>query len=152
MDTQTDPSTDLPTRLHADMKAALKAGHKDRLQVIRMLLSDVQTVDLMPGKPTPLQAVEAYAKKLRKSREEYAKLGRGAEVAQLLAELTVVEEYLPKRASAAQTDAMVAEFLAGKTFTDKQVGPATGAFMKAHGDAVDPGLASAAIRRRLAGG
>ena len=52
---------DLQSKLQDDMRAALKAGQKDRLQVIRMLLSDVKTVDLMPGKPTPQQAVEAYA-------------------------------------------------------------------------------------------
>ena len=142
---------DLQTRLQDDMKAALKAGQKDRLQVIRMLLSDVKTVDLMPGKPTPQAVVEAYAKKLRKSVEEYAKLGKPDTVASLRAEIAVVEEYLPKRASADETDQLVAAFLAGKPFTGKQAGQATGAFMKAHGTAVDAGLASAAIRKRLAG-
>ena len=38
---------ELKTRLHEDMKTALKAGQKDRLAVIRMLLSDVQNIDLM---------------------------------------------------------------------------------------------------------
>ena len=143
---------DLQAKLQDDMKAALKAGQKDRLQVIRMLLSDVKTVDLMPGKPTPLAVVEAYAKKLRKSVEEYDRLGKPDEVAKLRAEIAVVDEYLPKRASAEETDALVAAFLAGKGFTDKQAGQATGAFMKAHGAAVDAGLASAAIRKRLAAG
>ena len=142
---------DLATRLHDDMKAALKAGRKDRLQVIRMLLSDVKNVDLMPGKPTPESVVEAYAKKLRKSVEEYAKLDKPDTVAQLKAEIAVVEEYLPRRASAEETDRLVESFLAGKGFTEKQAGQATGAFMKAHGAAVDAGLASAAIRKRLAG-
>ena len=150
-DPPTDPPTDLPTRLHDDMKAALKAGQKDRLQVIRMLLSDVKNVDLMPGKPTPQAVVEAYAKKLRKSVEEYQKLGKAETVTQLKAEIAVVEEYLPKRASAEETDALVAAFLAGKPFTEKQAGQATGAFMKAHGTAVDAGLASAAVRAALAG-
>ena len=143
---------DLQTRLQADMKAALRAGHKDRLQVIRMLLSDVQTVDLMPGKPTPESVVEAYAKKLRKSVEEYTKLGKPDTVTQLRAEIAVVDEYLPKRASAEETDRLVAAFLADKSFTPHQAGQATGAFMKANGSAVDAGLANAAIRKRLAGG
>src|SRR5688572_28852860 len=38
---------DLQTRLTEHMKAALKAGQKERLGVIRMLLSDVKNVDLM---------------------------------------------------------------------------------------------------------
>jgi uncharacterized protein YqeY len=143
---------DLQTKLQDDMKLALKAGQKDRLQVIRMLLSDVKNVDLMPGKPTPLAVVEAYAKKLRKGVEEYEKLGKPETVAQLRAEIAIVDEYLPKRASAAETEQLVAAFLAGKAFTEKQAGQATGAFMKAHGAAVDAGLASAAIRKQLGGG
>lgn len=142
---------ELPTRLHEDMKAALKSGQKDRLSVIRMLLSDVKNVDLMPNKPTPLQAVEAYAKKLKKSLEEYQKLGRTDEVTKLRFEIGVVEEYLPKRATAEETDKLVEQFLAANTFTEKQIGQATGAFLKANGSSVDPALASAALRKRLAG-
>jgi hypothetical protein len=133
------------------MKTALKSGQKDRLSVIRMLLSDVKNVDLMPSKPTPLQAVEAYAKKLKKSLEEYQKLGRTDEVTKLRFEIGVVEEYLPKRASAEETDKLVEQFLAANTFTEKQIGQATGAFLKANGSTVDPALASAALRKRLAG-
>ena len=140
----------LQTKLHDDMKSALKAGQKDRLQVIRMLLSDVKNVDLMPGKPTPEAVVEAYAKKLRKGVEEYQKLGKPETVAQLQREIAVVDEYLPQRASAEETDKWVEAFLAGKGFTEKQVGQATGAFMKAHAGQVDAALASAAIRKRLA--
>ena len=43
---------DLQTRLTEDMKTAMKSGQKDRLMVIRMLLSDVKNIDLMPNKPT----------------------------------------------------------------------------------------------------
>ena len=142
---------ELPIRLHEDKKTALKSGQKDRLSVIRMLLSDVKKVDLMPSKPTPLQAVEAYAKKLKKSLEEYQKLGRTDEVIKLRFEIGVVEEYLPKRASAEETDKLVEQFLAANTFTEKQIGQATGAFLKANGSTVDPALASAALRKRLAG-
>ena len=142
---------ELPQRLHEDMKTALKSGQKDRLSVIRMLLSDVKNVDLMPNKPTPLQAVEAYTKKLKKSLEEYQKLGRTDEVTKLRFEISVAEEYLPKRASAEETDKLVEQFLATNTFTEKQIGHATGAFLKANGSSVDPALASAAVRKRLAG-
>src|SRR2546421_12930694 len=94
---------DLLARLQEDMKTALKSGQKDRLQVIRMLLSDVKNIDLMPNKPTAEQAVEAYGKKLRKSVEEYEKIGRSDEVAKLKAEVAIVDEYLPKNASTEDT-------------------------------------------------
>ena len=140
---------DLPTRLHEDMKAAMKAGQRDRLSVIRMLLSDVRNIDLDPRKPTAEQAVEAYAKKLRKSQDEFQKLGKADEVAKLQGEIAVVEEYLPKKASREETERLVDAFLAANTFTGKQMGQAMGAFMKQHGGNVDAGIANQILRTKL---
>src|SRR5215218_1304820 len=123
---------ELLTKLQEDMKTALKGGQKDRLQVIRMMLSDVKNIDLMPNKPTEQQAVQAYAKKLRKSQEEYEKIGRKEESDKLKWELSVVEEYLPQKASTGDTEKLVQEFLAKHTFTEKEVGKAMGLFMKEH--------------------
>jgi hypothetical protein len=142
---------DVQAKLTEDMKAALKAGQKERLVVIRMLLSDVKNVDLASKPTTPIQAVEAYAKKLRKSLEEYEKLGKPAEVQQLKSEIAIVDEYLPKKASPEETAKLVDEFLAKNTFTEKEIGKATGMFMKAQGSNVDPGQANALIRQKLAG-
>jgi uncharacterized protein YqeY len=142
---------DLQTRLSDDMKAALKSGDKARLSVIRMLLSDVKNVDLMPGKPTQEQAVAAYGKKLRKSMEEYEKLGKTAEVEQLRSELAVVESYLPKKASPDDTARLVDEFLAKHNFSEKEFGKAMGAFMKEHGQSVDAGVANQLLKQKLSG-
>jgi len=139
------------TKLTEDMKTAMKAGQKERLSVIRMLLSDVKNIDLQPKKLTEEETVAAYGKKLRKSIEEYEKIGKPAEVAQLKSELAIVEEYLPKKASPEETRNLVEAFLAANAFTEKDAGRATGMFMKVHGSQVDPGLASAAIRAKLAG-
>ena len=142
---------DLLSRLQEDMKTAMKSGQKDRLSVIRMLISDVKNVDLAPKPTTPEQAVESYAKKLRKGAEEYEKLGKPDEAAKLKAEIAVVEEYLPKRASAQDTEKLVDEFLSKNTFTEKQVGQAMGAFMKAHAGAVDAATVNQLLRKKLAG-
>src|SRR5690242_6937011 len=128
---------ELHARLQEDMKTAMKSGQKDRLGVIRMLISDVKNVDLMPGKPTPQQAVEAYAKKLRKSLEEYDKLGQKDQADKLKFEIGVVEEYLPKKASEEETAKLVDAFVAANSFTEKQFGQAMGVFMKAHGANLD---------------
>lgn len=138
-------------RLTDDMKAALRAGEKEKLQVIRMLLSDVKNIDLQPNKPTELQAVEAYHKKLKKSLEEYEKLGKSNEVNALRFEISVVEGYLPKKLSEAETRGLVEAFLASGGFTEKQAGQATGQFLKAHGGQVDAGVASKLVRELLAG-
>lgn len=140
---------DLQTRLQDDMKTALKAGQKERLGVIRMLLSDVKNIDLHPQKPTAEEAVAAYGKRLRKSLEEYEKLGKAEEVAKLRAEIAVVDEYLPKKASPEETARLVDEFLAKNSYTAKQMGQAMGAFMKAHGPQVEAGTVNRLMKERL---
>jgi hypothetical protein len=142
---------DLLTRLQDDMKTALKAGEKDRLSVIRMLLSDVKNIDLAPKPTTAEEAVAAYAKKLRKSQEEYQKLGKTAEAERLSFEIGVVDSYLPRKASTEETARLVEQFLAQHSFTEKQFGQAMGAFMKAHGGQVDASAANQLLRQKLAG-
>ena len=139
------------SRLQEDMKAAMKSGQKERLGVIRMLLSDVKNIDLGPQKISEEQAVAAYAKKLRKSIEEYEKIGRTDEVTKLKAELAITEEYLPKKASQEETGKLVEQFLSHNTFTEKQLGQAMGAFMKAYGGQVDAAAANALLKQRLTG-
>lgn len=142
---------DLQARLMEDMKSAMKSSDKLRLSVIRMLLSDVKNVDLLPEKPSPEQAVAAYGKKLRKSIEEYEKLGKKEQADQLRAEIAIVEQYLPKRASEEDTARLVEQFLSRHTFTEKQFGQAMGAFMREHGQQVDPGAANQLLKQKLAG-
>lgn len=142
---------DLQAKLTEDMKAAMKSGDKDRLQVIRMLLSDVKNIDLMPTKPTAEQVVAAYGKKLRKSVEEYEKLGKTDEVTKLKFEISVVDQYLPKKLSMDDTSKLVDEFLAKNAFTEKQLGQAMGMFMKSHGTEVDAGVVNPLLKEKLAG-
>ncbi|HEY1922098.1 MAG TPA: GatB/YqeY domain-containing protein, partial [Tepidisphaeraceae bacterium] len=74
-----------------------------------------------------------------------------AVVEKLKFEIAVVDEYLPKKESAADTEKLVYDFLAKNTFTEKQFGQAMGAFMKAYGTSVEPGVANSLLRKALAG-
>ncbi|MGD0769278.1 MAG: GatB/YqeY domain-containing protein [Tepidisphaeraceae bacterium] len=141
----------LRERLQEDMKSAMKSGQKDRLGVIRMLLNDVKNIDLAPKPTTAEEAVAAYGKKLKKSVEEYERLGKTAEVQKLMFEISVVDEYLPKKASSGDTERLVNEFLARNAFTEKQFGQAMGAFMKENGGSVDPAMANQLLRKALMG-
>lgn len=141
---------DLITRLQTDMKAAMKAGQKDRLSTIRMLLSEAKNADLQKPPSTPQKMVEAHGKRLRKAREEYERLGKLDEVSKLTAELAVVDEYLPRQASSEETAQLVDAFLAEHPeLKSADAGRATGMFMKQHGGSVDPAAASARIREGL---
>ena len=142
----------LLSRLSEDMKTAMKSGQKDRLSVLRMLINEVKNAAFAPKPVTEEQAVESYAKRLRKSVEEYEKLGKPDEAARIKSEIAVAEEFLPKKASPQETEILVEEFLARNTFTEKQIGQAMGAFMKAHGGQVGAAVANQAIRKKLGGG
>jgi len=142
---------DLRTRLQEDMKVAMKSGQKDRLDVIRMLLSDVKNIDLAAKPTTAEEAVAAYAKKLRKGLEEYQKLGITEQIKKLQFEIAVADEYLPKKATSQETEKLVDEFLAANKFTEKEAGRAMGTFIKAHGSQVDAATVSVLLRQKLVG-
>src|SRR4051812_31471692 len=142
---------DLLGRLQEDMKAAMKSGQKERLSVIRMLISDVKNIDLDPKKPTQEQAVAAYAKKLRKGDEEMEKYSKTEQANQLRSELTIVDSYLPKKASPEETARLVDEFPDKNTFNKKQHGQAMVMFMKQHGSSIVPGVVNPMLKQKLAG-
>jgi uncharacterized protein len=101
--------------LTADMKAAMKARDKDRLQTIRMLISGVKNV--LIDKPSFSESDEVdylstEAKKRRQSIEAYEQAGREdlAEVER--AELVVIEQYLPQQLGEDEVRTIVAEAIA----------------------------------------
>jgi uncharacterized protein YqeY len=150
-DDPNNADTNLIPRLQTDMKLALKAGEKEKLGVIRMLLADARAADLQKPPSTPQKMVAAYHKRLGKSREEYQKLNDASQVQQLDAEMKIVETYLPKQADAAETNAKVDAFLAEHAeFGPRDIGKATGLFMKSNGGSVDAKAANARIRDVLA--
>ena len=137
--------------LQTDMKLAMKAGEKQKLNVLRMLINDVKNLDLQTVKLTPMQAVEAYAKRLKKSADEFEKLGRAEEVKSLHEEIAIVDTYLPKKLGAADTESAIDAFLALHAFTEKQLGQATGMFIKSQNGMVDPAVVSSMLKTKLAG-
>lgn len=101
--------------LTADMKAAMKARDKERLQTIRMLISGVKNV--LIDKPSFSESDEVdylstEAKKRRQSIEAYEQAGREdlAEVER--AELVVIEQYLPQQLGEDEVRTIVAEAIA----------------------------------------
>src|SRR5439155_232490 len=112
---------------------------------------DRPRVAVAPGRARPPEAVQAPTTKCPENPAEGLVDVRHAEVAQLKAGLAVVEDFRPKKASVEETEKLVEAVLAENAFTEKQMGQAMGIVMKKYGQQVDPGLANAAIKRRLAG-
>lgn len=118
--------------LTADMKVAMKGGDKPRLEVIRMLISELKKkaidakVDNLPDDEEA--AVLQKAIKTRSDTVAQAKAAGRAEVAaKEQAEIDLITSYLPKQMSADEVTAKVKEIAAAIGY---QGGKDTGRFMK----------------------
>src|SRR6185503_11544707 len=122
----------LKTLVQTEMVTAMKAGDKNRTQVLRMVLSEIKRVEADKPDADPQAAVSAYAKTLRKTMAEMERLNQPERVKQLQAELVIVDEFMPKQLDDAALEKIVADTLAGLgPLTKKDTGRAMGAVMKA---------------------
>lgn len=140
----------LKERIQEDIKTAMKSKDAARLSVLRMVMAEIKNrqaqVNLREELPEDevLKVVASYQKKLTKSLEDYpAGDARNA----LLGEITVVEEYLPKKASEAETRAAVEKVL-GAT-TDRNMGNVMKLVMAELNGAGDGRLVSQLIKEKI---
>lgn len=114
----------LKSKISDDIKAAMKAQEKDRLQILRMLLSELKYAQANSGnvhedlpEADEIKVVSTYYKKLDKSLTDYPE---GEARSKIQGEMKVVAEYLPKRLSNDEIEAAVREFL--QNDNDRQFG------------------------------
>ena len=119
-------------KLTNDMKAAMKGGDKPRLEVLRMLISELKKkaidakVDNLPDDEEA--AVLQKAIKTRADSVSQAKAANRPEIAaKEQFEIDVITGYLPKQMDAAEVTARVKEIAAAIGY---QGGKDTGRFMK----------------------
>jgi uncharacterized protein YqeY len=146
---------DLKNMVQSQMVAAMKGGDKARTSVLRMVLSEIKRKEADDPAANPQDAVNGYAKTLRKAMADMEKYGKVEEVAQLKSELAIVDEFLPKQLDDAALGPIVEQALAGMgPLTPKDIGRAIGAVMKAvaaSGASADAGKVRALVEARLAG-
>ena len=102
------------TRLRADKMAALKEKDTVKNKVITMLLSGLTYKHKELGRDcTEQEYLDVISKELKQEREalEMAQ-GREDKMAELQAEIAILESYLPKQMSAEEVAAAVAELIA----------------------------------------
>ncbi len=108
--------TETIQQMKADMKAAMKAREKDKLQTIRMLLSSLKNASIDKGDDLDEQDVinvlSTEAKKRREAAEQYSQGGREELAEKEEAELTVIEGYLPPQMTDEEAAALVDEAIA----------------------------------------
>ncbi len=109
-------------RISKELKDAMKARSTTRVSVLRMLSAEITNLE-KSGKEFECQdVVKGYAKKLKKTIEEYKRLGVQDRVEANESELAIVEEFLPKQLSDDELGKIVSEVVKSEKLTSKDMG------------------------------
>ena len=144
----------LKERITEDMKSAMRAGQKDRLAVVRLILAAIKQREVderIVLDDTQVMAVlEKMAKQRKESITQFESGGRADLVAKENAELVIVQSYLPAQLSDAELDAIIAEAMAqtGAT-TVKDMGKVMGIVKTKAAGRADMGAVGARIKQKL---
>ncbi|MGB6603189.1 MAG: GatB/YqeY domain-containing protein [Steroidobacteraceae bacterium] len=144
----------LRDRITEDMKSAMRAGDKDRLGTIRLILAAIKQreVDerIMLDDGQVLAVLEKMIKQRREAIALFQSGGRADLVAKETAEIGVVQGYLPAQLGEAELEALINESIAATGATSiKDMGKVMAAVKpKAQGRA-DLGAVSARIKQKL---
>ena len=144
----------LKARIQEDMKAALRAGAKDRLGTIRMIMAAIKQREVDErielDDPQVLAVIEKLVKQRRESIVQFEAGGRADLVAKETGELAVLQAYLPAQLSDTELDALISEAISQSGAASiKDMGKVMGLIKaKAQGRA-DMGAVGARIKARL---
>ena len=144
----------LKERITEDMKSAMRAGEKDRLGVVRLILAGIKQreVDerIMLDDAQVLTVLEKMAKQRKESIAQFQSGGRADLVAKENAELTLIQGYLPAQMSDAELDALIAEAMAATGATTvKDMGKVMGIVKGKAAGRADMGAVGARIKQKL---
>ena len=100
-------------RIVQDIKSAMKARDAERLSTLRMILSEVQYKEKEKGLEVDDQAVvqimQSMVRKRREAAEQFEKGARPDLVEKELAEIVIIESYLPEQLTDDALRALVQE-------------------------------------------
>jgi uncharacterized protein YqeY len=146
-------------RLNSELKTAMKAGEKRRVDTIRMVNAALKDKDIEArgqGKTVSEEEILSLLQKLIKSRQEsaeiYEKAGRAELAAQEREEIAIIQSFLPQPLSAAEVEAAIAAAIAETGAASlKDMGKVVGALKAKYAGRMDIGKASAAVKAKLGG-
>ena len=93
-------------RIRADVTAAMKAGDKDRVTALRLVLSELQK-DAKEGKGDEQAVLRRERKRRRESETAYREAGREDLATAEAFEAETIEAYMPAELSDGELDALV---------------------------------------------
>jgi len=144
-------------RFTEELKTAMKAGEKRKVETIRMITAGLKDRDIearSTGKTIGDEEILGLLQKMVKSRQEsveiYDKAGRDDLATQEREEIAIIQSFLPQQMSDADVDAAIAAAIveAGAT-SIKEMGKVVGLLKGKYAGRMDFGKASAAVKAKL---
>jgi len=139
--------------------SAMKAGDKERLSAVRLILARLKDRDIeqriaakpMEDEALVIDTLQKMAKQRRESIEMYEKGGREELAAIERAELAVIEEFLPRQMDEAETSAAI-EAIKSELGAEglKDMGRVMAELKARHGTVLDMSKASGLVKAALA--
>jgi uncharacterized protein YqeY len=151
---------DLRSRFTADLKAAMLAKDAPRTSTIRMITAKLKDVDIA-ARPSGVEKVpdeqivamlRGMAKSRRESVELYQQGGRTDLVEKELAEIAVIESFLPQQMDEAAMQAAIAAAITETGAASiKDMGKVVGALKAKHAAEMDMAKAGPMVKAALGG-
>ena len=136
------------------MKSAMKAGDKDRLKVVRLILAAIKQIEVDSRKELDDADVLAVLTKMVKQRRDSVQQFEAGDREDLAAieraEIAVIETYLPEQLSAEELTQMVDEVIAATGAAGlRDMGKVMGQIKTKAAGRADMGAVSATVKERL---
>jgi hypothetical protein len=146
----------LKAQILNDMKEAMKAGNKDRLKVVRMLLAAVKQVEIDQRIEMDDTAVLVVVEKMVKQRRDSVsqfQAGKREDLANVeLAEIRELKRYLPEPLSDAEIDELIGAAIATTGAAGiRDMGKVMASLKSSARGRADMGAIGAKVKARLAG-
>lgn len=140
-------------QLQSDMKQALKAGEKQKLSTIRMLLSAIKNEAIEKRKELTdeeiLTVIQREIKQRRNAIEEFKKGNREDLVTESETEIAWLEAYLPAQLSDEELDTLVRQVITELIATPQEFGRVMGKLMPLVKGKADGTRVQAAVKKNL---
>jgi uncharacterized protein YqeY len=144
----------LKNQIIEDMKSAMKAGEKDRLKVVRLIMAAIKQVEVDKrielDDAGVLSVLEKMVKQRRDSVEQFEKGDREDLASIERMEIEVLQAYLPEQLSADEIAALVDEVIAATGASGiRDMGKVMGQIKSKAAGRADMGNVSATVKERL---
>jgi uncharacterized protein len=144
----------LKSQITEDMKSALKAGEKDRLKVVRLIMAAIKQVEVDTrielDDAGVLSVLDKMVKQRRDSVEQFEK-GNRSDLADIeKAEIGVLETYLPEQLSDEELNVMIDEAISSTGAESiRDMGKVMGQIKGKAAGRADMGAVGAKVKARL---